>query len=50
MFTLAGKFPTNFREAYCPSTVGGAFDPEAFDVAALNKRVPKDVELFASWR
>jgi hypothetical protein len=30
--------------------VGGGFDPEAFDVAALNKRLPKDIKLFASWR
>jgi hypothetical protein len=29
--------------------VGGAFDPEAFDLAALNKRMPKDIKLFASW-
>lgn len=30
--------------------IGGAFDPEAFDLAALNKSLPKDVKLFASWR
>jgi len=29
---------------------GGAFDPEAFDAAALNKRLPKDMRLLASWR
>lgn len=30
--------------------IGGAFDSEAFDVASLNKRLSKDVKLFASWR
>ncbi len=30
--------------------VGGAFDPAAFDLAALNKRLPEDIELMASWR
>jgi hypothetical protein len=30
--------------------VGGAFDPEAFDLAALNRRLPKDIALMASWR
>ena len=30
--------------------VGGAFDPEVFDLAALNKRLPNDIELMASWR
>ena len=30
--------------------VGGAFDPEAFDVTALNKRLPKNLKLFASWK
>jgi hypothetical protein len=29
---------------------GGAFDPEAFDAAALNKGLPKDMRLLASWR
>lgn len=29
---------------------GGAFDPDAFDVATLNKRLPKDLKLFASWK
>ena len=28
---------------------GGAFDPEAFDVDKLNKRLIKDVKLFTSW-
>jgi hypothetical protein len=30
--------------------IGGVFDPEAFDLAVLNKRLPKDMKLFASWR
>ncbi len=30
--------------------IGGSFDPEAFDVAALNKRLPRDMKLLASWR
>jgi hypothetical protein len=30
--------------------VGGAFDPEALDLAALNKHLPNDIELMASWR
>ncbi len=30
--------------------VGGAFDPEAFDLASLNKRLPEDIKLMASWR
>ena len=29
--------------------VGGAFDLEALDLEASNKRLPKDIELFASW-
>jgi hypothetical protein len=27
--------------------IGGSFDPETLDVAALNKRLPRDIELFA---
>jgi len=30
--------------------VGGAFDPEVFDLADLNKRLPNDIELMGSWR
>jgi len=30
--------------------IGGSFDPEAFDVAALNKRLSKDMRLLASWQ
>lgn len=30
--------------------VGGAFDPEAFNLTALNKRLPNDIKLMASWR
>ena len=30
--------------------VGGKFDPDAFDVEALNRRLIGDVELLASWR
>lgn len=30
--------------------VGGDFDPETFDLAALNKRLPDDIKLMASWR
>lgn len=30
--------------------VGGAFDPEAFDLAALNKRLPEEIKLMAGWR
>jgi hypothetical protein len=30
--------------------VGGSFDPEAFDLAALNRRLPNEIELMAGWR
>ena len=30
--------------------VGGAFDPEVFDLADLNKRLPNNIELMGSWR
>ncbi len=30
--------------------VGDSFDPKAFDLTALNKRLPRDIELMASWR
>ncbi|MEK6677046.1 MAG: plasmid pRiA4b ORF-3 family protein [Planctomycetota bacterium] len=30
--------------------IGGAFDPEAFDVEKLNKRLAKNIKEFSSWR
>jgi len=30
--------------------VGEDFDPEAFDLAALNKRLPEEIKMMASWR
>ena len=32
------------------SAAGRSFDAEAFDGAARNKRLPKDIGPFASWR
>jgi len=49
-FLEAIRDPENEEHDSMLEWVGGSFDPEAFDVAALNKRLSKDIKVFASWR
>lgn len=48
-FLEAIRDPENEEHDSMLEWVGGSFDPEAFDVAALNNRLPKDMKLLASW-
>jgi len=49
-FLDAIRDPKNEEHEAMLEWVGGAFDPEAFDLAALNKRLPDEVKFMASWR